>query len=271
MINLADAEYLSVVEHVLAEGVYKPNRTGINTLSTFGQTMRFDLQYRQIPMLTTKKMFTRGIIHELLWFLSGSENINYLKKNNVKIWDAWAGDNGYVGPVYGAQWRNWMGIDQLAKVIHTLKTDPNDRRMIVNSWNVFHLDKMALPPCPYSFQFYTQDQEECDRLGLSCLVTQRSADLGLGVPFDIVQYAMLTHMIAQVCNMDAVELIWNGADVHIYENHVHQLEAQLDNKHYPSPTLRLDPSIRNIDDFTFDSFEIENYQSCDTIQMDVAV
>jgi thymidylate synthase len=296
----ADREYLNLVNRVLTEGREKGDRTGTGTISVFGHQMRFDLSDNKIPMLTTKKMFTRGIIRELLWYIQGNTNINYLLDHDVHIWDEWADDKGDLGPVYGKQWRSWEyvdrkrrystcevehfdqldhvksttyfdtdilveEIDQLAHVIETLKTNPNDRRMIVCSWNVGQLSTMALPPCHLLFQFYSIDGE------LSCQLYQRSCDVGLGVPFNIVQYSILTHMIAQVTGHTASEFVWTGGDVHIYQDHKEQLAEQLTRDPYPSPTLWLNPNITNIDDFRYEDFKIEGYQSHPTIKMDVSV
>ncbi len=265
----ADRTYLDLVERVLQDGRQKGDRTGTGTISVFGHQMRFDLSDGKIPLLTTKKMFTRGIIQELLWYLQGNTNINYLLDHDVHIWDEWADENGDLGPVYGKQWRAWEHageeIDQLGIVIDQLKNNPNDRRMIVCSWNVGQLPQMALPPCHAFFQFYSVDGE------LSCQLYQRSCDIGLGVPFNIVQYSILVHMIAQVTGHTAGEFVWTGGDCHIYNNHIEQLERQTERKPYPSPTLRLNPEVTNIDDFRFDDFEIENYQSHLGIKMEVSV
>jgi len=232
----------------------------------FGQQLRFDLSGGSIPLLTTKKMFTRGIIHEILWYLTGDTNIKYLVDNDVHIWDEWADENGDLGPVYGAQWRNWDGIDQVAEVIDKLKNNPNDRRIIISAWNVADIPKMNLPPCHCLFQFWVADGK------LKCHLYQRSCDIGLGVPFNIVQYSILTHMFAQVAGLEADEFVWTGGDCHIYNNHFEQLTEQTQRIPHPSPTLKLNPEVTDIDGFTFDDFEIVGYDKYHpTLKMDVAV
>lgn len=282
--QIHDEVYLKLVQEVFKEGVLKGDRTGTGTISTFGSQMKFDLSGGSIPLLTTKKMFTRGIIEEILWYLQGNTNIGYLTDNNVHIWDEWADSNGDLGPVYGKQWRNWSryipmgredeggstfyrkeGIDQIARVIDNLKNNPDDRRMIVCSWNVGELQDMALPPCHAFFQFWAAEGK------LRCKLTQRSCDVGLGVPFNIVQYSILTHMIAQVCGLEAEQFIWSGGDVHIYTNHVEQLQEQLTRTPFFSPTLKLNSAVDNIDDFRFNDFEICDYQHQPLIKMDVAI
>lgn len=291
-----DYEYLKLVERVLDEGVYKPNRTGVGTLSIFGYQMRFNLRDGTIPLLTTKKMHTRSIFHEIIWYLSGDTNIKYLKDNNVTIWDEWADQNGKLGPVYGKQWRSWNTfqhrvhpeaphlsptdwseawfpdneIDQIAQVIYLLRNDPNSRRLIVSAWNVGELHEMALPPCHYAFQFYTRPVED-GKYELSLMLNQRSCDVGLGVPFNIAQYATLLHMVAQVVGMKVGEFIWSGGDVHIYENHVDQLREQLSRPPYPSPLLMINPNITDIDEFKFEDLSVAHYLSHLPIKMDVAV
>lgn len=284
-----DLQYLDLLDVIMAVGNNKGDRTGTGTKSIFGHQMRFDLSDGTIPMLTTKKMFVRGIIHEILWYLQGNTNIKYLTDNNVHIWDEWADQNGNLGPVYGKQWRNWgggkdggidrnyetgivtyvsnPGIDQLAQVIETLKTNPNDRRMIVSSWNVEDLPNMNLPPCHCLFQFYVADGK------LSCQLYQRSCDVFLGVPFNIVQYSILLRMIALVTNLDPGEFIWTGGDVHIYNNHFDQAKEQLSRTPYDSPKLWIDPTVqgRTIDNFEYDDFEIHDYQSHPTIKAAVSV
>lgn len=290
-----DATYLELVKHILDNGAQKGDRTGTGTLSVFGYQMRFDLSGGQIPMLTTKKMFTRGIIHEILWYLQGATNIKYLTDNNVHIWDAWADDDGDLGPIYGKQWRNWehinqrrryssasvshndgsethydvdihrTSIDQIAQIIEQLRTNPTDRRIIVNAWNVGEVDEMALPPCHLLFQFWANNGK------LSCQLYQRSCDVGLGVPFNIVQYSILTHMIAQVTGHEASEFIWTGGDVHIYNNHIEMLNEQLEREPYPTPTLRLNQAVKEIDDFCYEDFFIVGYQSHKPIKMEVSV
>lgn len=281
-----DKHYLKLVRDVLKNGVLKPNRTGVDTLSVFSRQLRFSLKDGTIPLLTTKKMHTRSIIHEILWYLRGDTNIEYLTKNNVTIWNEWANDNGELGPVYGYQWRNWptvsgtrvemengvkvikpviKHIDQIAQLIDTLRRNPNDRRLIVSAWNVGQINEMALPPCHYAFQFWVGGGK------LSCMLNQRSCDVGLGVPFNIVQYSILTHMVAHVVQLDPGEFIWNGGDVHIYVNHVDQLNEQLTRDPYPSPRLNIKRRVNNIDDFEYDDFEIVGYESHPTIKMEVAV
>lgn len=285
--NYADKEYLKLVEKILIEGVSKTDRTGTGTRSLPFQQMRFDLTNNQIPLLTTKKMFTRGIIHEILWYLMGSTNIKYLVDNDVHIWDEWADKNGDLGPIYGAQWRNWTTyeqmydvgeqmfintfekgkpIDQVADVVKKLRTNPTDRRIIISAWNVADIPKMRLPPCHALFQFWSDGQG-----GLSCHLYQRSCDVGLGVPFNIVQYSILTHMFAQVTGHVAKEFVWTGGDVHIYNNHVDALKEQLPRQPYASPRLILNPDVKEIDDFKYDDFKIEGYQSHPTIKMEVSV
>lgn len=281
-----DWVYLDLVRDVLWNGVKKENRTGIDTYAVFSRNMRFNISDGTIPMLTTKKMHVRSIIHELLWYLQGSTNIKYLQDNGVRIWNEWADENGDLGPVYGYQWRKWpkaVGakinwetdppsaeveyehIDQIANVIHTLRTNPNDRRMIVNAWNVSMLPDMALPPCHYTFQFFVAEGK------LSCKLTQRSCDVGLGVPFNIVQYSILTHMIAQVTGLKPGEFVWEGGDVHIYHNQLKPLMEQISRDPFPSPKLKLNADVKEIDDFKYEDFEIVNYKSHPTIKMEVAV
>lgn len=278
-----DEEYFRLVREVLEEGVQKSDRTGTGTISTFGSQMRFDLSGGSIPLLTSKKMHTRSIIYEILWYLQGNTNVKYLQDNGVRIWNEWADAKGDLGPVYGKQWRDWskyvpMGtddgtgtfyrkesVDQIANVIETLKNNPDDRRMIVNSWNVGELDKMALPPCHAFFQFWANDGK------LRCKLTQRSCDVGLGVPFNIVQYSILTHMIAQAVGMEAEMFIWSGGDVHIYNNHIEQLCEQITRPLLMSPTLKLNPDVTDINDFNYEDFEIVDYIHLDPIKMDVAV
>jgi thymidylate synthase len=288
MTTYHDNTYLQLVRDVLENGIEKKDRTGTGTLSVFARQMRFDLSDGTIPLLTTKKMHIRSVIHELLWFLMGTGSTQYLEANNVTIWDEWKKD-GKLGPVYGAQWRAWkkysaysdfrtgnltyepdQSIDQIKNVIHTLKMDPDSRRMLVNCWNVGELDKMALLPCHYAFQFYATKNDSGPR-SLSCMINQRSCDVGLGVPFNIVQYSMLTRMIAEVVDMTPGELIWNGGDVHIYTNHVEALNGQLERSPYPSPTLTFGRRVSDIDKFKFEDFVISNYESHPTIKMEVSV
>lgn len=275
-----DNQYLELVSHVLTHGVSKPDRTGTGTKSVFGKQMRFDLSDDTIPLLTTKKMHIRSIIYELLWYLQGTGNIKYLKDNKVSIWDEWADENDNLGPVYGVQWRGWPcfsqsglkgKIDQIAILINTLTINPDSRRMLINAWNVGDLDKMALPPCHYSFQFYTTLNPFTKKRSLSCLVNQRSCDIGLGVPFNIVQYSILLRMIARVVDMTPGYLIWSGGDVHIYNNHISALEEQLTRNPYCSPTLEIARNVESIDDFRFEDFVISGYESHPTLKMEVSV
>jgi thymidylate synthase len=272
-------QYLDLVEHVLKEGNEKSDRTGTGTKSVFGYQMRFDLS-KGFPMVTTKKLHLKSIIYELLWFLKGDTNIDYLKKNGVKIWDAWAAANGDLGPVYGHQWRNWNsdGIDQIKEVISTLKNSPNSRRMLVTAWNPGVLPdtgisfeenvkqgKAALPPCHAFFQFYVHDNK------LSCQLYQRSADIFLGVPFNIASYALLTEMVAHVCGYKAGDFVHTFGDAHIYNNHLDQLSLQSSREPKTLPKLKINKSITNILDFDFDDFEILNYDPHPHIKGKVAV
>jgi thymidylate synthase len=272
-------QYLDLVQHVLENGNQKGDRTGTGTKSVFGYQMRFDLA-DGFPMITTKKLHLKSIIHELLWFLKGDTNIQYLKDNGVKIWDAWADENGDLGPVYGHQWRNWNSeeIDQIADLIQELKTNPNSRRMLVSAWNPGVLpdtsksfaanvanNKAALPPCHAFFQFYVADGK------LSCQLYQRSADIFLGVPFNIASYALFTMMIAQVCDLKVGEFIHTFGDAHIYNNHFEQLELQLSRKPKPLPKMILNPAVKNIFDFTFEDFTLVGYEPHDAIKGSVAV
>lgn len=262
-------QYLQLCEHVLKNGIKKDDRTGTGTISTFGYQMRFNLQ-DGFPLLTTKKVFLKGIIHELLWFIKGDTNIKYLKDHNVKIWDEWADENGDLGPVYGHQWRSWRDADgrkhdQLADLIEQIKTNPNSRRLILSAWNVGDLDKMALPPCHTLFQFYVVDGK------LSCQLYQRSGDLFLGVPFNIASYALLTMMIAQVCNLQPGEFIHTFGDVHIYLNHIEQVKLQLTREPRELPTMKINPSVKNIFDFKYEDFTLENYHPHPAIKGEVSV
>ncbi len=262
-------QYLNLMRHVLENGAIKKDRTGTGTRSVFGYQMRFDLS-RGFPLVTTKKCHLKSIIHELLWFLKGDTNIKYLSDNGVKIWDAWADDNGDLGPVYGAQWRSWGAadgskIDQIANVIERIKTNPDDRRMIVCSWNVGEIDKMALPPCHCFFQFYVANGK------LSCQLYQRSADIFLGVPFNIASYALLTMMVAQVCGLEYGEFIHTLGDAHLYSNHIEQAKLQLTRKPYPLPEMKINPEIKNIFDFKYEDFDLINYKSHPHIKGKVAV
>ncbi len=285
-IKYHDKPYLNLMTRILNEGVKKGDRTGTGTRSLFAEQMRFDLSGMSIPLLTTKKMFTRGIIYEILWYLRGDTNIEFLNDNNVHIWDEWADENGDLGPVYGAQWRRWpkflhtsidysadktechgifTHIDQIAQIIDQLRTNPNDRRIIVNAWNVAEIDEMALPPCHMMFQFWSVEGK------LKCHLYQRSCDFFLGVPFNIVQYSILTHMIAKVVGMEAVEFIWTGGDVHLYNNHLEQANLQLTKEPYQSPTLWLNPEVKEIDDFTYEDFKIVGYEHHPLIKAPVSV
>jgi thymidylate synthase len=279
-----DLEYFHLVDTVLSKGIQKGDRTGTGTISTFALQMRFDLTNNSLPLLTSKKMHTKSIIHELLWFLAGDTNIKYLNDNGVRIWNEWADENGDLGPVYGNQWRNWGGeeslfdagkyhggVDQISQVIDALRNNPNDRRIIVSAWNVGQIEKMALPPCHAFFQFWSREIEGSDKRGLSCHLYQRSCDVALGVPFNIAQYSILIHMIAQVTNHIAEEFVWTGGDTHIYNNHIDLLSEQITREPYQSPKLLLNTSVTEIDDFTFDDFEITEYESWPTIKMDVSV
>jgi len=262
-------QYLDLMRHVRDTGTRKADRTGTGTLSVFGYQMRFDLA-RGFPMVTTKKLHTRSIIHELLWFLNGDTNIKYLHEHKVRIWDEWADENGDLGPVYGAQWRSWPApdgtrIDQLAQVLDTLRTNPDSRRIIVSAWNVAELDKMALLPCHALFQFYVADGK------LSCQLYQRSADIFLGVPFNIASYALLTHMIAQQTDLKVGDFIWTGGDCHLYLNHLEQVEQQLARTPLPLPTLALRRKPPSITDYRFEDFEIVGYESHPHIAAPVAV
>ena len=262
-------QYLNLMRHVLENGAIKEDRTGTGTRSVFGHQMRFDLS-EGFPLVTTKKCHLRSIIHELLWFLQGDTNIKYLTDNGVRIWDEWANDNGDLGPVYGQQWRSWGAadghkIDQISNVIERMKSNPDDRRLIVCSWNVGEIEKMALPPCHCFFQFYVADGK------LSCQLYQRSADIFLGVPFNIASYALLTMMVAQVTGLKAGEFIHTLGDAHLYSNHIDQTELQLSRTPYKLPEMRLNPHINNIFDFKFEDFELIGYESHPHIKGKVAI
>lgn len=321
-----DSQYLQLVDHVLKRGVYKGDRTGTGTYSVFGYTMRFDLRDGTIPMLTSKKMHTKSIIHEILWYLQGADNAQYLWDNGVTIWDEWADADGYLGPIYGKQWRSWDRIvlseyetspdgrttyhaahdpiDQIASLVHKLTNAPDDRRMIVSAWNVADLADMRLPPCHYTFQCYTRPLSQHERVlyasrqysvydlfnvpadsidaildeagvptrELSLMLNQRSCDVGLGVPFNIVQYSILLRMLAEVSNMAPGDFIWNGGDVHIYANHVDGLKEQLARPlSYQSPTLTFARQVESIDNFQYGDFVIQGYESHPKIALPVAV
>ena len=262
-------EYLDMMRHVRENGAEKGDRTGTGTLSVFGYQMRFALA-DGFPLVTTKKLHTRSIIHELLWFLSGDSNIRYLKDNGVSIWDEWADENGELGPVYGVQWRSWptpdgRQIDQIAELVERIKSSPDSRRHIVNAWNVAYVDEMALPPCHCLFQFYVADGK------LSCQLYQRSADIFLGVPFNIASYALLTHMVAQQTDLAVGEFIWTGGDCHLYLNHLEQADEQLTREPLPLPTLAIRRRPDSLFDYRYDDFEILNYESHPHIRAAVAV
>lgn len=272
-------QYLELLQHVMDKGVSKSDRTGTGTFSCFGYQMRFDLR-QGFPLVTTKKLHLKSIIYELLWFLRGDTNIKYLKEHGVSIWDEWADASGDLGPVYGKQWRSWESregrvIDQVSEVIHTLKTNPDSRRIIVNAWNVGDLPDMALSPCHCLFQFYTTPPDSpaggSGKRRLSCQLYQRSADVFLGVPFNIASYALLTIMIAQVCGMEPGDFVHTFGDVHLYKNHVEQARLQLSRTPYPLPELRLNPSVKDIFAFQFEDFQLENYQCHPAIKAPVAV
>lgn len=261
--------YQQLLRHIIDHGAAKSDRTGTGTISVFGYQMRFDLR-DSFPMVTTKKLHFKSIIHELIWFLSGSTNVRYLQENGVKIWDQWADERGDLGPVYGSQWRSWRGaegetIDQIANVVEQIKTNPESRRLIVSAWNVAEISKMKLPPCHAFFQFYVSGGE------LSCQLYQRSADVFLGVPFNIASYAALTMMIAQVTGLKPGEFIHTLGDAHLYSNHLEQAHIQLDREPYPLPKLKLNPEINSIFDFRFEDIELVDYQSHPHIKAKVAV
>ena len=259
-------QYLDLLRDIMENGVDKTDRTGVGTRSVFGRQMRFDLS-KGFPLVTTKKVHLKSIIYELLWFLKGDTNVKYLQDNGVRIWNEWADENGDLGPVYGSQWRNWNGegIDQIAQVIETLKTKPNDRRMIVSAWNVGKIPEMHLPPCHMMFQFYVANNK------LSCMLYQRSCDMFLGVPFNIASYALLTMMVAQVCGLEVGEFVHTLGDTHIYHNHFEQVKEQLSHTPYPLPQMKINPNVKDINDFKYEDFELVNYQSYDTIKAKVAV
>jgi thymidylate synthase len=262
-------QYHELMRHVLEAGVSKTDRTGTGTLSVFGYQMRFNLQ-EGFPLLTTKKLHTKSIIHELLWFLKGDTNIQYLKDNGVSIWDEWADEKGNLGPVYGYQWRSWPTpggghIDQVSQVVDMIKKSPDSRRLIVSAWNVADINNMKLPPCHAFFQFYVAEGK------LSCQLYQRSADIFLGVPFNIASYALLTMMVAQVCGLEAGDFVHTLGDAHIYSNHIEQAKLQLTRDLRPLPTMKINPAVTSIFDFTFNDFELLNYDPHPHIKAPVAV
>ena len=262
-------QYLDFLRDVLENGAKKDDRTGTGTLSKFGYQMRFDLS-KGFPLLTTKKLYTRAIIHELLWFLQGDTNIKYLKDNNVSIWDEWADTEGNLGPVYGHQWRSWATpdgktVDQISEVIHQIKTNPNSRRLIVSAWNVADLSRMALAPCHCLFQFYVNNGR------LSCQLYQRSADIFLGVPFNIASYSLLTHMIAQICDLEPGEFVHTFGDAHLYLNHLDQAREQLAREPKALPQLQLNPAVKDIFAFKFEDIQVLNYDAHPSIKAPIAV
>ncbi len=262
-------QYGDLMQHVLDVGTSKTDRTGTGTLSVFGYQMRFDLK-QGFPLLTTKKLHTKSIIHELLWFLKGDTNIKYLKDNGVSIWDDWADANGNLGPVYGYQWRNWPTpsgghIDQITQIIEMIKKNPDSRRLIVSAWNVADINNMKLPPCHTFFQFYVANGK------LSCQLYQRSADIFLGVPFNMASYALLTMMVAQVCDLEAGEFIHTLGDAHLYSNHLDQARLQLSRDYRALPTMKINPAVKSIFDFKFEDFELDNYNPHPHIKAAVAV
>ena len=262
-------QYLNLLQHIIDNGAEKTDRTGTGTKSCFGYQMRFNLA-EGFPMVTTKKLHLKSIIYELLWFLNGDTNIKYLNENGVRIWDEWADKNGDLGPVYGKQWRSWEGangvvIDQISELIEQIKKTPDSRRLIVSAWNVGDLSKMALMPCHNMFQFYVADGK------LSCQLYQRSADVFLGVPFNIASYALLTMMIAQVCDLQYGDFVHSFGDVHLYNNHFEQAKTQLARKPFPLPTMKINPAVKDIFSFKFEDFTLENYESHPAIKAPVAV
>lgn len=262
-------QYLDLMSHVLEHGDRKTDRTGTGTLSVFGWQMRFRLQ-DGFPLLTTKKLHTRSIIHELLWFLQGDTNIRYLKANGVSIWDEWADENGELGPVYGKQWRRWQtadgrSIDQISRLVDGIRHNPDSRRHLVTAWNPGEVDNMALPPCHALFQFHVANGR------LSCQLYQRSADIFLGVPFNIASYALLTHMVAQACDLEPGDFVWTGGDCHLYLNHLEQAREQLTREPRPLPRLRLNPAVKDVFAFRFEDFVLDGYDPHPHIKAPVAV
>lgn len=261
--------YLELLQDILDTGVEKGDRTGTGTISTFGRQMRINLR-EGFPLLTTKKLHIKSIVHELLWFISGTTNVQYLRENGVTIWDEWADENGDLGRVYGAQWRTWLApngevIDQIEKLIHQIKTNPDSRRHLVSAWNPAEVDNMALPPCHYAFQFYVANGR------LSCMFQMRSVDTFLGLPFNLASYALLTHMIAQQCDLEVGDLIWTGGDVHIYQNHLEQVNKQLTREPQDLPTLVIKRKPDSIFDYKFEDFEFLNYNPQPGIKAPIAI
>jgi thymidylate synthase len=268
-LELSMKQYLDLLQHILDYGAEKGDRTGTGTKSVFGYQMRFNLT-DGFPLLTTKKLHTKSIIYELLWFLRGETNVRYLQEHGVRIWNEWADENGELGPVYGSQWRSWRAadgrtIDQISQLIRQIQTNPNSRRLIVSAWNVGEIEHMALPPCHALFQFYVVGG------ALSCQLYQRSADVFLGVPFNIASYALLTLMVAQVCNLRPGDFVHTFGDVHLYSNHIEQAQLQLTRQPYPLPQMYINSQVKSIFDFQFDDFELVNYQSHPHIKAEVAV
>ncbi len=262
-------QYLDLMRHVREHGTFKSDRTGTGTYSVFGHQMRFDLS-EGFPLVTTKKCHLKSIIHELLWFLQGDTNIKYLQENGVRIWDEWADESGELGPVYGYQWRSWPApnggsVDQISKLVEMIKKNPDSRRLIVSAWNPALVDEMALPPCHALFQFYVANGK------LSCQLYQRSADIFLGVPFNIASYALLTLMVAQVCDLQPGEFIWSGGDCHLYANHLEQADLQLTREPLPLPTMKLNPDVKDLFAFRFEDFELVGYEAHPHIKAPVAV
>lgn len=263
--------YLDLMTHILQHGVDKEDRTGVGTRSVFGYQMRFDLSEENgFPLLTTKKLHLKSVIHELLWFLRGESNVRSLQAQGVRIWNPWADENGELGPIYGVQWRSWgapdgRSIDQISQVVEQIRSNPDSRRLLVSAWNVAELDRMALPPCHVMFQFYVAGGR------LSCQLYQRSADVFIGVPFNIASYALLTMMVAQVCALEPGEFVHTLGDAHIYRNHFEQVKTQLGREPYPSPQMRLNPQVKSLFAFRYEDFSLENYQAHPHIAADVAV
>ncbi|MCM3702716.1 thymidylate synthase [Paenibacillus macerans] len=262
-------KYLDLLEDVLKNGTPKEDRTGVGTISVFGRQLRFDLN-EGFPLVTTKRIHLKSVVHELLWFLKGDTNIAYLKENGVRIWDEWADENGDLGPVYGSQWRSWEApdgrkIDQITAVVEAIKKNPDSRRHLVSAWNVAEVDGMKLPPCHFVFQFYVANGK------LSCMLTMRSVDTFLGLPFNIASYSLLTHMVAQQCDLEVGEFIWSGGDVHIYSNHVEQVKTQLEREPFPLPKLVIKRKPDSIFDYVYEDFEFVGYEHHPAIKAPVAV